>query len=708
MLKNVSIIIPFQTDHGPRAEAFEWVKKYYSNVFPEAELCLGIIDESHMNKAKAVNQAVKQATRDLLVIADADVVYDPKIIVESIKLLKKAPWVVPFTELYDVPQQETRKILTKKAKWPIAIKPKNCHKINWLYEGFAGKLIVIPRKHFEAVNGFDERFIGWGGEDDAFSHAVNTICGEFVNLKAKLFHLWHPPAYWTTNPNADENGQLLNRYIAASGNKTEMHQLIQERVSNYETEEQTNQSSIPIKEHQKNSSQKKISVDRLFSQNIDANKIGKEMINLIKKRNGQRAITDHTNLPNSKICFAILVHKNRDLVKQLIDNIRYYCPNSAIVLYNGGDDPNLCKGLDVPVCPSSHKLERGYTTIYFLETMEWIEQIGMEYDYFINVDSDALFIRKGYEEFIEEQMKDTDYMAVRLRIPEDDWYIGNELKKDITRWKKLFSVTPFYGVFNVGQVISRPLVNVLLQPARKDKFKKALLKTSTFGSDEIFFVNIAKELGFRIKKYPNVTDSTMIRYRPYFSLDEMIQCLNDIKKSWLCHPIDLDHNDPARRFITSIESEHYMQSYKAPEFPWYENNPTTYSLSLPIKSSFGSSEVIVRSGSSLAHYWQQSPNEKWTKSETFAVGATGIPIFHENSLGHFEVVSELKKGGVGFWWRDNHSHEHSWHGPYVILKKDVEPILLTQQSDGQHVLVCKSGDNFVRSISKKSWPSSFG
>ena len=54
----------------------------------------------------------------------------------------------------------------------------------------------------------------------------------------------------------------------------------------------------------------------------------------------------------------------------------------------------LCEGLGVPVCPSSRKLEYGYTAIYFLETMEWLEEMGIEYKYFINIDSDALFIQK--------------------------------------------------------------------------------------------------------------------------------------------------------------------------------------------------------------------------------------------------------------------------------------------------------------------------
>ena len=473
MLEKVSIIIPFQTDNGPRAEAFKWIKKYYARVMPEAELCVGIINGRKINKAKAVNSAAKKATRDIFVIADADIVYDPNLIVEAVKLLKKRVWVVPFTKIYNVERQGTERLLNTRPKWPIDVNFEECTKANWLYAGFAGKLFVISRENFEAVGGFDERFIGWGGEDDAFSYAVRTLGSKIVNMDGEIFHLWHPSSSYETNPNGIENGNLLNRYKRASGNKTEMLKLINER----NREQESNQN------------------------------------NNIEKLNSYK--NEFLESPKSKICFAILVHEDRELIKQLIDNVRYYCPNSTIVLYNGGDDRTLCDGLGVPVCPSSHKLKRGWTTIYFLETMEWLEELGIEYEYFINIDSDALFIKKGYEEFVQTEMEDTDYMAVKLRIPGEQWYIGQELKKDIDRWQKIFNVNPFYGVFNVGQVISRPIVKKLLESGRKKRLKKALINTTSFGMDEVLFVNMAKELGFRIKSYPNALDSKMIRYRPY-------------------------------------------------------------------------------------------------------------------------------------------------------------------------------------------------
>ncbi|MBR8646034.1 hypothetical protein KEH51_25360 [[Brevibacterium] frigoritolerans] len=56
-----------------------------------------------------------------------------------------------------------------------------------------------------------------------------------------------------------------------------------------------------------------------------------------------------------------------------------------------------------------------------------------------------------------------------------------ELKKDVNRWKKLFNINPLYGAFNVGQVILRPFVKALLEPERKEKLRKALIETTSWG-----------------------------------------------------------------------------------------------------------------------------------------------------------------------------------------------------------------------------------
>lgn len=175
---------------------------------------------------QAVNLAAKEATRDILLIVDADTVFDPNIILESIKLLRDAAWVIPFTEVYDLPIEITERVLRNKPGWPLNVKLEECQKVNWMYDGFAGKVNLIPKRNFEKVGGFDERFVGWGGEDDAFAWSVNTLCGKYVNYDAKVFHFWHPPAF---NPDSSGNDALVARYMFANGNKEEMLKIIRER-----------------------------------------------------------------------------------------------------------------------------------------------------------------------------------------------------------------------------------------------------------------------------------------------------------------------------------------------------------------------------------------------------------------------------------------------------------------------------------------------
>jgi hypothetical protein len=649
MFENVSIIIPFQTDNGPRDEVFRWVVKFYEKEMPEAEVCIGYTDGDEINKSKAINLAVKNSTRDILIIADADVVYDKEIILESIQQLRDTAWVVPFTEIYNIPKEKTELILCSNPEWPIDVSSEECLKENWLYDGFIGKLRVIPRKHFEAAGGFDERFIGLGGGDEAFTFAVNTLCGQYLTLKRRIFHLWHPAASIASHSNWNFNQQLYEKYKKSNGNKEEMLTIINEGK---------------------------------FQQSV-------RLENRIEE--------------TTQICFGILVHNNRELVKELIENVRFFCPNSFIVLYNGGDDPNLCNDLGVPVCPSSRKLERGFTTIYFLETMEWLEEQNVKYEYFINIDSDAVFFRKGYEDFIEEQMINTDYMAVDLRIPEDYWILGYQLRKEIHRWKQLFNVDPFLGIFNVGQVFRKSFVKALLEPERKEVIKKALNETSSFGNDEFVYVNLARELGFRIKNYPYQSGIGIVRYRPYFTLDEIIHHLNVIPESWLCHPVVRDSKDLARSLIRNLAYEQHIGEYKTEEYPWYEP-ASNYAPSFPIKSKFGNLEIIVQSEGVLTHYWINPRKGTWEKTNSFGTDVMGIPLFYEDKTGNFEVVCKLTSGEIGYWWRDNNASEFPWHGPYIIINENVEPIMLSQLPDDRHIIIYKSGEKIlyrVRSYMEK-------
>ncbi|MEX0611080.1 MAG: galactosyltransferase-related protein, partial [Pirellulales bacterium] len=79
--------------------------------------------------------------------------------------------------------------------------------------------IAISRVDLEAVNGFDENFVGWGCEDDDLAFRLRKAGMRIVSVLGytSAYHMWHPtdpsrPANWTDGPNVSRL-QHLDRPI---------------------------------------------------------------------------------------------------------------------------------------------------------------------------------------------------------------------------------------------------------------------------------------------------------------------------------------------------------------------------------------------------------------------------------------------------------------------------------------------------------------
>ena len=78
-----------------------------------------------------------------------------------------------------------------------------------------GGLFAIRRTAFAHLGGFDERFVGWGGEDDAMTIKVERARLSCVELDDEpALHLWHPRprARTTGQPHYAQNVALLAAY----------------------------------------------------------------------------------------------------------------------------------------------------------------------------------------------------------------------------------------------------------------------------------------------------------------------------------------------------------------------------------------------------------------------------------------------------------------------------------------------------------------
>ncbi len=87
----------------------------------------------------------------------------------------------------------------------------------------------ISRADFERVNGFDERFRGWGGEDDDLGRRLKSAGVRQVSVldQTRVYHLWHPPVpskttEWREGANIDylQRPLRLTRCLAGLAPRT--------------------------------------------------------------------------------------------------------------------------------------------------------------------------------------------------------------------------------------------------------------------------------------------------------------------------------------------------------------------------------------------------------------------------------------------------------------------------------------------------------
>jgi predicted glycosyltransferase involved in capsule biosynthesis len=71
------------------------------------------------------------------------------------------------------------------------------------------------------MGGFDERFLGWGGEDDAITYRMRRVTADLAELEGRTaLHLWHERDAMSTfgNPHYPNNLRLIEALHQASDN----------------------------------------------------------------------------------------------------------------------------------------------------------------------------------------------------------------------------------------------------------------------------------------------------------------------------------------------------------------------------------------------------------------------------------------------------------------------------------------------------------
>ena len=190
-------------------------------------------NEGLFNRAWGLNVGFRYASGKAVAFADNDVIIDPEILMDSFTLcLEEYNYdaIKPFNKLIDLTQEESTMILkgTLSLNQITSMKRKTRKSIS-----FCSALTVFNRGAYQQIGGFDERFVGWGGEDDAMSGFKIPLLEKAYVAEANAFHLWHerPENEGYLQPNYQKNLQLLKAYFTYS--KEDILRLCKESQSEF-------------------------------------------------------------------------------------------------------------------------------------------------------------------------------------------------------------------------------------------------------------------------------------------------------------------------------------------------------------------------------------------------------------------------------------------------------------------------------------------
>ena len=201
-------IIIVEQDDAPRLPSF--TIKGIKHIFTKSEM--------PFNKAWAFNVGLKYATTETIVFGDCDLIMDPHKMIEALKKLENYDCVSPYSRVIDLDPNEVNMNLDQMA----TINRPGRGETDIQKICLAGGIIMYRKEAIYKIGGFDQGFIGWGGEDDFQSHKSKIFLTWYEQMGTTCYHLWHERGAPDPLP-YQRNLELLNRLMSLSKEDLQKH-----------------------------------------------------------------------------------------------------------------------------------------------------------------------------------------------------------------------------------------------------------------------------------------------------------------------------------------------------------------------------------------------------------------------------------------------------------------------------------------------------
>ncbi len=203
-------LIVVEQDASPQLDSTDWhhtLKRLY------------VVNGGPFNKGWGFNVGVRAARSDLLFFCDADLLLAHSALKTAMSLCsRRALAVKPFDQLIDLNLSDTEAILCQASEPDFERQDASPRRGERESLCFCGGAFFMRRNLHQALGGFDERYLGWGAEDDAMTLRMQRQTQELAVLQGRAaVHLWHERGELSTfgNPHYPNNLRMYRELASA-------------------------------------------------------------------------------------------------------------------------------------------------------------------------------------------------------------------------------------------------------------------------------------------------------------------------------------------------------------------------------------------------------------------------------------------------------------------------------------------------------------